>query len=92
MGLLYISCYIRNMKDFLNDLNIPLETKQDRKNVDLAIRKVIGMTKNDKCNLVWQEIKNWLNDEEKKQILTNNLKKEELLSNFQIQKIKLNKS
>jgi hypothetical protein len=50
------------------------------------------MTKNDKCNLVWQEIKNWLNDEEKKQILTNNLKNEELLSNFQIQKIKLNKS
>ena len=80
------------MKDFLNDLNIPLETKQDRKNVDLAIRKVIGMTKNDKCNLVWKEIKNWLNDEEKKQILINNLNNEELLSNFQIQIIKLNKS
>ncbi len=70
------------MKGFLNDLNIPLETKQDRKNVDLAIRRVIGMNKDDKCNLVWNEVKNWLNDEEKKQILINNLNNEELISNY----------
>ena len=48
-----MSCYIKHMKDFLNDLEIPLETKQERKNADLAIRKVIGKTKNDKCNMVW---------------------------------------
>ena len=80
MGLLYISCYIRNMKDFLNDLNIPLETKQDRKNVDLAIRKVIGMTKNDKCNMVWLEVKVWLQDEDMKQKLADDLKLEEISS------------
>ncbi len=72
-----MSCYIRNMKDFLNDLNIPIETKQDRKNADLAIRKVIGKTKNDKCNMVWLEVKNWLNDEEKKQKLAIKLKIDE---------------
>ncbi len=64
------------MKDFLNDLDIPLETKQDRKNADLAIRKVIGKTKNDKCNVVWLEVKVWLNDEEKKQKLAEYLKLE----------------
>ncbi|MGO9386916.1 MAG: hypothetical protein ACLPWD_02595 [Methanobacterium sp.] len=72
-----MSCYIRNMEDFLNDLNIPLETKQDRKNADLSIRKVIGKTENDKCNMLWLEVKNWLNDEEKKQKLAKELKIDE---------------
>jgi len=66
------------MKDFLNDLEIPLETKQERKNADLAIRKVIGKTKNDKCNMVWLEVKVWLQDEDMKQKLADDLKLEEI--------------
>jgi hypothetical protein len=66
------------MKDFLNDLEIPLETKQERKNADLAIRKVIGKTKNDKCNMVWLEVKVWLQDENMKQKLADDLKLEEI--------------
>jgi sulfopyruvate decarboxylase TPP-binding subunit len=75
-----MSCYIRHMKDFLNDLEIPLETKQERKNADLAIRKVIGKTKNDKCNMVWLEVKVWLQDEDMKQKLADDLKLEEISS------------
>ena len=75
-----MSCYIKHMKDFLNDLEIPLETKQERKNADLAIRKVIGKTKNDKCNLVWLEVKVWLQDEDMKQKLADDLKLEEISS------------
>ena len=55
-----MSCYIKHMKDFLNDLEIPLETKQERKNADLAIRKVIGKTKNDKCTWYGWKLKTGL--------------------------------
>jgi len=72
-----MSCYIRHLKDFLNDLEIPLETKEERKNADLAIREVLGMSKNDKCNVVWREFKIWLQDEEMKRKLADNLKLKE---------------
>jgi hypothetical protein len=68
-----MSCYIRHMKDFLSDLNIEPETKEERKEVDLAIRNAIGKKSTDKCNEVWAEVKIWLNDNQKKQELQSNL-------------------
>jgi len=70
-----MSCYIRHMKDFLSDLDIEPETKEDRKEVDLAIRKAIGKKSTDKCNEVWKEVKIWLDNDEKKQEFISNLMK-----------------
>lgn len=72
---MFLSCYIRHMKDFLGDLDIKPENKEERKEVDLAIRAVIGKKSTDKCNEVWKEVKIWLNDYEKKEKLASNLMK-----------------
>ena len=64
-----MSCYIRYMKDFLSDLDIEPQTKEERKEVDMAIRSALGKKSTDKCNNVWKEVKIWLNDNEKKQEL-----------------------
>jgi hypothetical protein len=69
-----MSCYIRYMKDFLEEVDIKPETKEDRKKVDLAIREVIGKSSADKCNEVWREVKLWLQDEEKKSELAGKLR------------------
>jgi len=70
-----VSCYIRHMKDFLSDIDIEPETKDERKEVDLRIRKTIGKKESDKCNDVWKEVKIWLKNEDKKLELTTSLKK-----------------
>ena len=70
-----MSCYLRHIKDFLSDLDIVPETKEDRKEVDLAIRKAIGKKSTDKCNEVWKEVKIWLDNDEKKQEFISNLMK-----------------
>lgn len=69
-----MSCYIRYMKQFLNEININLETKEDRKEIDQIIRGIIGKNSSDKCNEVWREVKIWLQDPDKKQELKENLK------------------
>lgn len=69
-----MSCYLRYMKDVLTEADLHPEDKKDRKEVDLSIRKIIGMKAEDKCNLVWKEVKIWLQDENKKQILIEKLK------------------
>jgi hypothetical protein len=51
------------------------ETKEERKKVDLAIRKAIGKKSTDKCNEVWKEVKICLDNDVKKQELTSNLMK-----------------
>lgn len=72
---MYLSCYIRHMKDFLLDIEIEPETKEERKEVDLMVRKAIGKKDSDKCNDVWKEVKIWLNNEDMKLKLANTLKK-----------------
>jgi hypothetical protein len=69
-----MSCYLRYMKDVLNEANLHPEGRMERKEVDLAIRKVVGMKAEDKCNVVWKEVKLWLQDENKKKDLTAELK------------------
>ena len=63
------------MKDFLGDIDIKPGNKEERKEVDLAIREAIGKKSTDKCNEVWKEVKIWLNDDEKKEKLAYNLMK-----------------
>jgi hypothetical protein len=71
-----MSCYLRHMKDILEEADLHPQDREDRKEVDLAIRKVIGKDQKDKCNLVWKEVKIWLQDEEKKEKLVGELSKE----------------
>lgn len=69
-----MSCYLRYMKDVLEEADLHPEGRAERKKLDLAIRKVVGMNAADKCNLVWKEVKEWLQDEDKKKQLTDKLK------------------
>ena len=69
-----MSCYLRHMKDVLNEADLHLESRKERKEVDLAIRNVVGMKPEDKCNVVWKEVKLWIHDENKKKQLTAELK------------------
>jgi len=62
------------MKDVLNEADLHPEDKKERKEVDLTIRKVVGMKADDKCNVVWKEVKIWIHDEDKKKQLTAELK------------------
>ncbi len=68
-----MSCYLRYMKEFLDETNLNTETRPERKELDLAIRKVVGMKAEDKCNIVWKEVKVWLQDEDKKKQLIKEL-------------------
>lgn len=69
-----MSCYLRHMKDVLDEANLHPEGRNERKKIDLAMRRVVGMKADDKCNIVWKEIKLWLQDEDKKEELTSVLK------------------
>lgn len=69
-----MSCYLRHLNEFLVDLGFKVDTKDDRKEIDLKIREVIGKTSEDRCNMVWKELKVWLSDEEKKSELRSRLK------------------
>lgn len=68
-----MSCYLRYMKDVLNDADLHPEGRKERKEVDMAIRKLVGMKAEDKCNVVWKEVKLWIRDENKKKKLTEGL-------------------
>lgn len=69
-----MSCYLRHMKEVLEAADLHPEDKKERKDVDLAIRGVVGMNSEDQCNMVWKEVKVWLQDEDKKKQLTAELK------------------
>jgi hypothetical protein len=62
------------MKEVLEAADLHPEDKKERKEVDLAIREVVGMKPEDRCNVVWKEVKVWLQDEDKKKQLTAELK------------------
>mgnify|MGYP000850282110 CR=1 FL=1 len=69
-----MSCYLRHMKEVLEAADLHPEDKKERKEVDLTIREVVGMKPEDRCNVVWKEVKVWLQDEDKKKQLTAELK------------------
>ena len=69
-----MSCYLRYMKEVLEEADLHPLNRGERKEVDLAIRNIVGMKTDDKCNVVWKEVKVWLQDEDKKKQLTDKLK------------------
>ncbi|AUB59748.1 hypothetical protein BK009_03090 [Methanobacterium subterraneum] len=69
-----MSCYLRHMKEVLEAADLHPEDKKERKEVDLAIRELVGMKPEDRCNVVWKEVKVWLQDEDKNNQLTAELK------------------
>jgi hypothetical protein len=69
-----MSCYLRHMKEVLEAADLHPDDKKERKDVDLAIREVVGMKPEDQCNMVWKKVKVWLQDEDKKKQLTAELK------------------
>ncbi len=69
-----MSCYLRYMKDVISDADLHPEGRSERKQLDLAIRKVVGMEDDDTCNVVWKEVKLWLQDEDKRKELIDKLK------------------
>jgi hypothetical protein len=68
-----MSCYIRHMKPIYEEATLNPQTKEERKEIDLAIRQIVGKTSEDQCNIVWREVKNWLQDETKKEELITKL-------------------
>jgi hypothetical protein len=61
------------MNDFLGD-RYCTRNQEERKEIDLTIREAIGKDSLDQCNVVWKEVKIWLNNEDKKTKLANALK------------------
>ncbi|NYT18050.1 MAG: hypothetical protein GKB98_00410 [Methanobacteriales archaeon] len=70
-----MSCYLRHMKDVLEEADLHPQDRKERKEVDLAIRQVVGKDQKDKCNVVWKEVKLWLADEKQKALLVEKIKK-----------------
>lgn len=69
-----MSCYLRHLKLVLGELGIEPKTKEERKQIDLAIRSMVGKSHTDKCSDVWREVKIWLQDDVKKRSLLDGLK------------------
>lgn len=69
-----MSCYLRHLKPILGELGIEPKTKEERMQIDLAIRSMVGRSNADKCGEVWQEVKVWLQDDVKKRSLLDRLK------------------
>jgi hypothetical protein len=53
-----MSCYLRHLGDVIDEAGIEL-TKENRKSVDHAIRRVVGKA-DCNCPEVWKEVKSWL--------------------------------
>ncbi|TEB07233.1 hypothetical protein Psch_00780 [Pelotomaculum schinkii] len=69
-----MSCYLRHLKPVLGELGIEPKTKEERKQIDLAIRSIVGKSNTDRCGEVWQEVKVRLQDDMKKRSLLDALK------------------
>lgn len=68
-----MSCYIRHMKPVYDAAGLNPQTREERKELDLAIRQIVGKTPEDQCNHVWREVKIWLQDETQKEKLVHEL-------------------
>jgi len=62
------------MKDVLEEADLHPQDRKERKEVDLAIRQLVGKSEKDRCNVVWKEVKLWLADPEQKALLVDKLK------------------
>jgi hypothetical protein len=57
-----MTCYFRHLKDIFNKAGIKL-TSENRKEVDLAIHKVVGVTYPN-CPAAWRQVKTRLAQDE----------------------------
>ena len=55
-----MTCYLKNLKPVLEKAGHPKLTKNQRNEVDRAVRTLTGAT--GKCPEVWQVVKVWLQD------------------------------
>ena len=63
-----MSCYFRHLKDVLAEANIEV-TPQNRKQIDQAFHKIVGM-EDKECPATWKKLKQeWLTDENKRKEL-----------------------
>jgi molecular chaperone GrpE (heat shock protein) len=70
-----MSCYLRHMKDVLNEAGIEV-TKQNKKDIDRIIHKIVGVEYKN-CSPAWKAVKEEIkNDENKKRSFIKKLKSE----------------
>jgi molecular chaperone GrpE (heat shock protein) len=68
-----VSCYLRHMKDVLDEAGIEV-TPANRKQVDQAVHKAVGVTYKD-CPTTWQRVKQDIRgDESKRRALIEQIK------------------
>jgi hypothetical protein len=69
-----MSCYLRHVQDVLEEAHIEV-TPQNRKLVDQAIHKIVGVQYKE-CPATWKKLKDeWLHDETKRKELVQKLRK-----------------
>lgn len=57
-----MSCYLRHMKDLIEEACVELKDKEDRKAVDKAIHSLVEVEYKD-CSSTWKEVKKLKEDE-----------------------------
>lgn len=57
-----MSCYLRHMKDLIEEAGVELKDKKDRMAVDKAIHSLVNVEYKD-CSTTWKEIKKLKEDE-----------------------------
>jgi hypothetical protein len=62
------------MKEVISDAGLDPQDRKDRKEIDLAIRSIVGQDPKEKCNIVWKEVKIWLQDDSKRAQLVQGLR------------------
>lgn len=62
-----MSCYLRHMKDVLDEAGIVV-TPANRKQVDQAVHKAVGVAYKD-CPTTWKKVKQDIKGDEKKRLV-----------------------
>jgi hypothetical protein len=66
-----VSCYLRHMKDVLDEAGIVV-TPSNRKQIDQAVHQAVGVVYKD-CPATWRQVKENLNDAGKRKDLVEQL-------------------
>ncbi|NTW04602.1 MAG: hypothetical protein HGA27_00605 [Peptococcaceae bacterium] len=69
-----MSCYLRHLTEIIAQADLEPLDKKDRKIIDITIREIIG-ARGEFCNEVWKELKIWLAEPAREQLLVSELKK-----------------
>jgi hypothetical protein len=69
-----MSCYLRHLTKIISQAGLEPADKKERKEIDIAIREIIE-ARGEFCNEVWKELKLWLTEPGREQLLASELKK-----------------